>query len=85
METKIKNFMNGLSDKEKIVAIKVMAKTVHDNLQKKERALIAESSFNGDSKGLRGGKRTTLTARATNACEAYESSKTDLKLYVKYL
>lgn len=85
MKAKLKEYFRGLSEYEKVNAIQKQSKVVRDSFEKKHRALLAESSFNGSRTGARGGKRTTLTARASNACKNYQDAIDILKIYVNEL
>ena len=73
------------TDTEKCQLIKDKAVIVNNNRKKMEKAVDSEFNFNGDRRGVRGGKSTTLTAKAQTATEFYLDSLGELKYMVASL
>ena len=85
MEERIKEYMNSLSDVDKLLFLRKQVNFVLSNLKKRNKASINEFNSNSERKGVRGGKRTTLSANSYNTARMYDSSLEDLKIIIKNL
>ena len=73
------------SEKEKLNAIVLQARVCLNRLKLRESASDAAFNYKGVRAGVRGGKRTTLDARHTRACEMYDCALGELKYYLEFL
>ena len=85
MEERIKKYMSSLSDTDKLLYARKQINTVLSSLKSRDKASMAE--FNTDSfrTGIRGGKRTTLSANTYNTARIYDSNLEDLKIIIRNL
>ena len=77
--------MDGLSDVDKLLYARKQVNTVLSNLKSRNKASMAEFNTDSQRTGVRGGKRTTLSANSYNTARMYDANLEDLKILVKYL
>lgn len=82
---KLKTWWEKHDDVEKCKLVKDKAMEVNSNHKKMMKASNAEFNFTGCRTGVRGGKRTSLTARSQVAIEFYHRSVDELKYMVSTL
>lgn len=85
MEERLIKYIKNLTPEERLTECKKQAATALKSFKTKEKSLTAELNYNGARTGARGGKRTTLSAKASNDCQAYEQDINYLKLIIKYI
>ncbi len=85
MENKIKKYMESLSDEDKLLYARKQVNTVLSSLKSRNKASMAEFNTASERKGVRGGRRTTLSANSYNTARIYDSNLEDLKTLIKYL
>ena len=82
---KFKTWWRKYDDVEKCRLIKEKAMEVNGNHKKMVKASNAEFQYTGCRTGVRGGKRTTLSANSQTATEFYFRSADELKYMVASL
>lgn len=85
MEERLKKYITSLTEEERLVYCRKQISSVMSNFKSKEKAVKSELEYDGCRTGVRGGKRTTLSARAVNTTQLYFSSIEELRLIVSYL
>jgi DNA replication initiation complex subunit (GINS family) len=89
MEDRMIAYIKNLTEEEKLLYCRKQITATIKDFKAKEKAMLAEFNHsNGSFKRTsqnRGGKTTTLSARATSNAQTYFSSVESLKLIVKYL
>lgn len=85
MKERLKKHFNTLTEEEKLNYCKKQLATVISNFKKKEKAVKAEFEYNGDRKGIRGGKFTSLSSNAVTNTQMYFSSLEDLKTIIELI
>ena len=79
-EKQLNKHLSSLSDLDRLLFIRKLINSSISNFKSKERALKSEFNYEGCRKGVRGGKRTSLSAKASNSAEIYVKSIEFLKL-----
>ncbi len=89
MEERLTEYIKNLTEEERLLYCRKQIAVVIKDFKTKEKSLLAERNHNNGSFSRtaqnRGGKTTTLSARATSNAQSYFSSVEDLKRIVKYL
>lgn len=81
----MRKYINSLTDEDRLLYARKQVNTVLSNLKKMKKASNAEFNYDGCRTGIRGGRRTTLSANSANAAQMYDASMDDLKLLIKLL
>ena len=81
-EKQLNKHLSNLSELDKLLLLRKLINSSISNFKSKEKALKAEFNYEGCRTGVRGGKRTTLSAKASNSAEMYVKSIEFLKLAV---
>jgi hypothetical protein len=90
MEDILNKHMSSLSEIDKLLYLSGLVKSSVSDYRKKEKALKIESEFSYMSAPKRtaknrGGKLTSLSARASINCQMYHKGIQDIKKVIKYL
>lgn len=83
-------YMSNLSDLDKLLYVRKLLNSCISNLKAKEKSLISESKFDYMSApkrtaNNRGGRMTSISAKASVSCKIYQDSVEDLKKTVSKL
>lgn len=86
----LNKYMSNLSELDKLLYVRKLLNSCISNLKTKEKSLIAESNFDymGAPKRTannRGGRMTSISAKASVSCKMYVDSIEDLKKTVNKL
>ena len=79
--SKIEHFVKSLTELERLQLLSKMSRGLIADFKKMQKAAEAEFQYSGDRKGPRGGKRTTLSAKAQNTTESYQSAVEYFKVF----
>lgn len=85
MEERLKKYIISLTEEERLIYCRKQISNVISNFRAKEKAVKREFEYEGCRTGIRGGKRTTITAKAVNSTQMYFSSIEELKFIIKHL
>ena len=85
MQERMLKYIQSLTQEERLLFCRKQISVVIKDFRAKEKALKSEYNYEGCRTGVRGGKRTTLSARADNSAESYVDSIKYLKMIVNEL
>ena len=85
MEDRIREYMNSLSDVDKLIYARKQVNSVLSSLKKMKKASMAEFNHTGDRGGRNCARNQTLNANSYNTARIYYSNLEDLKTLIKHL